>query len=102
MADIPLESPATAPERRNIWMRGLLMILMAMAFHLTATLLGLIALVQFVVTLLNNTPNPRLGDFGQSLGRYLRQIANFLSFAKEKAPFPFSDWPTDKGDPDAN
>jgi hypothetical protein len=102
MADIPLESPTIAPERRNIWMRGLLMVLMAMAFHLTATLLGLIALVQFVVSLVHDAPNPRLGDFGQALGRYLRQIANFLSFAEEEAPFPFSDWPAEKSNPDAD
>jgi Domain of unknown function (DUF4389) len=93
MADTPLESPASTPGHHNIWMRGLLMILMAFAFHLAATLLGLIALVQFVVTLVNNAPNARLCQFGVGVGRYLRQIANFVSFAAEEAPFPFSDWP---------
>jgi hypothetical protein len=93
MADTPLESPDTTPERRSIWMRGLLMILMAFAFHLAATLLGLIALVQFVVALVNNAPNQRLSTFGSALGRYLRQIANFLTFASEDAAFPFNDWP---------
>ncbi len=93
MADTPQDSPATTPDRRSIWMRGLLMILMAFAFHLAATLLGLIALVQFVVALVNNAPNQRLSSFGSALGRYLRQIANFLSFASEEPPFPFNDWP---------
>ena len=93
MTDTPQDSPATTPDRRSIWMRGLLMILMAFAFHLAATLLGLIALVQFVVALVNNAPNQRLSSFGSALGRYLRQIANFLSFASEEPPFPFNDWP---------
>lgn len=93
MADTRLESPDTTPERRSIWMRGLLMILLAFAFHLAATLLGLIALVQFVVALVNNAPNQRLSTFGSALGRYLRQIANFLTFASEDAAFPFNDWP---------
>jgi hypothetical protein len=31
---------------------------------------------------------------GQSLGRYLRQIVDFVSFATEEVPFPFSDWPS--------
>lgn len=93
MADTPLESPDTTPAPRSIWMRGLLMILMAFAFHLAATLLGLIALVQFVVALVNNAPNQRLSTFGSALGRYLRQIANFLTFASEDAAFPFNDWP---------
>jgi hypothetical protein len=42
-----------------------------------------------------------LKDFGKSLGIYLKQIAEFLSYASEEKPFPFSDWPeagsTDKG-----
>jgi hypothetical protein len=83
----------TTPEKRSIWLRGLLMILMAMAFHLTTMLLGLLAVVQFVLSLVSDAPNLRLCVFGQSLGRYLRQIADFVSFATEEAPFPFSDWP---------
>jgi len=90
------ELPATTPARRSIWLRAVLMILMAMAFQLTASLLGLLALVQFVVALVNGAPNPRLQAFGQGLGRYLRQIAEFVSFAAEEVPFPFSDWPSDR------
>jgi len=36
---------------------------------------------------------PRLKAFGKSAGRYLGQIAAFVSFDTEEAPFPFSDWP---------
>lgn len=80
--------------RRNIWLRGLLMILMGLAYQLTATLLAFIAIIQFVLTLLNDAPNLRLMAFGRSLGRYQSQIASFVSFATEQPPFPFSDWPT--------
>ena len=80
--------------KRSIWLRGLLMMVMAMAFQLTATLLGLIAVVQFVLTLASDGPNRRLSAFGHSLGLYLRQIADFVSFATEDVPFPFSDWPS--------
>ena len=31
--------------------------------------------------------------FGRSLERYQGQIADFVSFATEAPPFPFSDWP---------
>lgn len=54
------DAHATAPGQRRIWLRGLLMIRMAMAFHLAATLLALLALVQFVLALLSGTPNARL------------------------------------------
>ena len=85
------EYPLTV--RRNIWLRGLLMILMGMAYYLAGTLLFFVALIQFVLALAKDTPNARLMAFGRSLGRYQGQIANFVSFATEAPPFPFSDWP---------
>lgn len=83
----------TTPPARNIWLRALLMLLMAVAFQLAATLLCVLAVLQFVLALIN-TPNARLCRFGRSLGQYLRQIADFVSFVTEEAPFPFSDWPS--------
>lgn len=88
------DTHATTPGKRSIWLRGLLMILMAMAFQISGTLLGLGAIVQFVLVLLNGTPNARLIAFGQSLGLYLSQISDFVSFATEEVPFPFSAWPS--------
>jgi len=87
MSDIP----STAPQR-NIWLRALLMLLMGIGFQLAATLLGVLAVVQFLLALVS-TPNARLSQFGRSLGQYLRQIAEFVGFATEDVPFPFSDWP---------
>jgi len=88
------DTPATPHDKGSIWLRGLLMILMAIAFHISGTLLAVGAIVQFVLALLSNTPNARLIAFGQSLGLYLSQIADFVSFATEEAPFPFSAWPS--------
>jgi hypothetical protein len=82
-----------APVKRNIWARGALTVLMAIAFHIGAALLGLCAIVQFVLALVSETPNARLTEFGRSLGRYLGQIADFVTFASDDAPFPFSAWP---------
>ena len=86
------DGPATT--RRNIWLRGLLMILMALAYQLASTLLACVALIQFVLALVSDAPNPRLMAFGRSLGRYQGQIADFVSFAIEEPPFPFTDWPS--------
>jgi hypothetical protein len=79
--------------QRTIWLRGLWMVVMGLAYQLAGTLLFFLAFVQFVLTLIHGTPNPRLRDLGRSLGRYQGQIANFVSFADEQLPFPFSDWP---------
>lgn len=80
--------------KRSVWLRGLFMILMAMVYQLCGTLLFIIAVIQFVIALVNDAPNARLLSFGRSLGNYIRQIANFLVFASEEVPFPFSDWPS--------
>lgn len=82
------------PEKRSLWVRLLLMILMSMAFYLAATLLGALAIVQLVLAIVAGGPNERLQHFGRNLGRYFRQLCDFLSFASEEAPFPFSDWPS--------
>lgn len=80
--------------RQNIWVRGFFMLLMVMALQVSGTLLLVVAVVQFVMRFLNDKPNVRLLGFGRSLGRYLQQIADFLTFGSEKIPFPFNDWPT--------
>lgn len=85
-------SPQPAP--RSIWVRGLMMILMGLAYQLVSTLLLVVAVIQFVLMLASDAPNARLSSLGRSLGRYQSQVANFVSFATEDAPFPFSDWPS--------
>jgi nucleoside recognition membrane protein YjiH len=87
------EDSVTPGSERNIWIRGLFMLLMFLAFHVSATVLCIVAVIQFVMKLLSGTPNERLVLFGRSLGRYLGQIADFQIFATEEMPFPFSDWP---------
>ena len=84
----------TPAVHRNLWIRALIMILMGLAYQLAGTLLFCLALIQFILTLLNDEPNPRLRAFGSSLGRFQGQIANFISFATEVPPFPFTDWPS--------
>ena len=86
---------ADAPaSKRNIWIRGIYMLLMAFVFQVSGTVMFVITVIQFVLALLSDTPNDRLITFGRSLGRYLQQIASFLTFASEEIPFPFNDWPS--------
>jgi hypothetical protein len=87
------ENSDAPTNKRNIWVRGLFMLLMAFAFQVSGTVMCIVTVVQFVMMLLNGTPNARMVSFGRSLGRYFQIIVNFLTFATEKIPFPFSDWP---------
>ena len=88
-------SLATLPPRK-LPMRALLMLLMCMAFQIVAWVLIIIALLQLGFAVFNDEPNPRLQSLGRSVGRYLGQIAAFVSFSTETLPFPFSDWPSAK------
>ena len=89
------DEQSTAGEKRSLWVRVLLMLLMGLAFHIAVTILGALALVQLLFAAISDGPNERLQHFGRGLGQYLRQITDFLSFASEDVPFPFSDWPSE-------
>ena len=89
------QDPTLTTSKRQIWVRGVLMLLMALLFQLSGTLLFIVAAMQFVFALVSGAPNARLLAFGRSLGRYVQQIANFLTFVSETLPFPFNDWPSE-------
>ncbi len=88
------DTPDTPINRRNIWIRGLFMLLMALAYQVSGTVLCIVTIIQFLIMLMNDIPNARLVSFGRSMGLYLQQIVNFLTFSTEEIPFPFNDWPT--------
>jgi hypothetical protein len=90
-----MDDTTVAAQPRRWWVRALTMLLMAAAFHLAATVLLGLALLQLVLFLATDTPNDRVRGFGTGVGRYLAQIADFVTFVTEEAPFPFSDWPSD-------
>lgn len=87
------ENAVIPTDRRNLWIRGLYMLLMALILHVAGTVLFVIAFIQFAIMLVSASPNARLVTFGRSLAHYFRQIADFLTFAVEQKPFPFDDWP---------
>jgi hypothetical protein len=91
------DTRALPPPPSKLWVRALLMILLAAAFQLAASVLLFVCLLQLVLAA-TSTPNLRLRQLGRSLGRYLLQIAEFESFGSEELPFPFSPWPAGNGE----
>lgn len=88
------EQPVAPPKEPNFWVRGLYMLLMALAFNVAATILCLVAIAQFLFGLFSDAPNRRLTSFGGGLAQYFQQLAEFLTFGTEELPFPFNDWPS--------
>jgi uncharacterized BrkB/YihY/UPF0761 family membrane protein len=88
------ESTSVSPvEQRKWWVRLLWMLVMAIAFQLAASVLVVVAVVQLVLFAVNEHPHERLRSFGRGLGRYLGQIAEFVTLDTDALPFPFADWP---------
>ena len=76
------------------WFRLLWMILFFfLVFYVVKLIIGLIALVQFVMVLINGEPEPRLKEFSGRINRYGYQIMQFLTFNDDHKPFPFSEFP---------
>jgi len=71
----------------------LYLILFYMIYSLTDLALIVITVVQTFLRLFTGEPSESLKDAGRSLGTYVKQISEYLSYASESKPFPFSDWP---------
>lgn len=71
----------------------LYLILFYLIYRITDLILLLVMLVQTILNIFSGEPSDSIKVFGKSLGVYLQQISEFLSYASEEKPFPFSDWP---------
>ncbi len=79
---------------KTTWMRGLFMLIFVVAFGICQSLIMLVAFIQFVWQLFDGQPNRNLQNFGRSLSRWIAETTEYLTFAREERPFPWSDWPS--------
>lgn len=77
----------------NPWLRGLYMLIFVIFFGVAETLLGLLALVQFLWLVVTGAPNDALRRFGGALAIWLAEVARFQACASERKPFPWQPWP---------
>ena len=78
---------------KSVWLRGVFMLLFAFLFWVAEFVLMVVAVFQFGHTLFTGRPNENATGFGYSVGRYIFEIAQYLTFNTEERPFPFSAWP---------
>jgi Domain of unknown function (DUF4389) len=86
----PSVPPASVPPHA---LRVLHMIFFGVVFWILCWTLAVTAVLQLVLTLLATQPNAELVRFGRGLGHYCQHIVEFLTFATDAVPFPFSPWP---------
>lgn len=77
---------------KGIWMRGLMMLILALMFGLAETVLAVLALVQFLWMVFTREKNSLLMDLGVGLGEWMAATARFQSGATEDKPFPWGKW----------
>jgi hypothetical protein len=88
--DETIKSHLTNPD---LWVRGLFMILFAVAYSIAELVVVLVVVVQFLIVLFTGRSNENLQTFGKNLSTYVYQILQFETFNTETRPFPFSPWP---------
>jgi hypothetical protein len=79
-------------ESRDVWKRGLFMLLFAIAFSIGQIVLNAMAVVQFVWLLVTRERNEYLAHFGASLSNWFAEVARFQSGASDDKPFPWRPW----------
>jgi hypothetical protein len=86
-------APDEKPTTRDVWMRGLFMLLFIIGFTFGQWLLNLVAIIQFLWLLFARERNQFLARFGSALSFWLAEIGRFLACATDDKPFPWRPWP---------
>ncbi len=87
------QTPIPITASKDVWKRGLFMLLFIIAFGLAQMLLNAVAIMQFLWLLFTREPNNPLVRFGNSLAIWLADVARFQTCATNQKPFPFRPWP---------
>lgn len=77
----------------NQGIRALFMVAFWIASRIALAIVIALALFQLIWTVITRSPNDKIVRFGRSLGTYLSQIVNFLTYNTDQKPWPFQDWP---------
>jgi hypothetical protein len=87
------KAPEAKPTTRDVWMRGLFMLVFIIAFWAAQWLLNFLAIVQFIWLLAAREPSQFIARFGNSLSTWLAEVGRFLTCATNDKPFPWRQWP---------
>lgn len=86
-------APIPQDKQENIWMRGLVMIVMAILFGIAETVLFIMAVIQFFWVVFSGSKNDKLTEFGTALARWLKHVVEFQTMETDERPFPWAAWP---------
>ena len=75
------------------WSRLVFMIVFAVCLQVSSVVMWALVVLQFLFALITGNDNLNLRRFGDSLSQFIYQSLQFLTYASEEKPFPFSSWP---------
>ena len=90
------ESIEQKPQTPNRWTRVLYMLLFFIAYSAAEFVLGVVVIIQLIITLVTGSTNTRLKAFGKQVSLYVYDVLLFLTFNTEEKPFPYASWPDEK------
>ena len=80
------------PKPNNLWLHGLIMLILVLLVNLAQTILGVCAILQFSWMLFARERNPGIARFGQGIAHWLAATSRFLTGAADERPFPWTPW----------
>ena len=80
----------------DTWIRGLFIVVFAVIFYVTCTVLWVLVIFQFLMKVLTGNLNDNLMNFSGGLTSFASQILRYITFQSEERPWPFSPWPAGK------
>ncbi len=74
--------------------RAVFTVVVLLCYGFSEALLWFLSIFQFVWYIFKGSPNDFIIEFGSSLAKWNSQAVKYCLFIDDKAPFPFSSWPT--------
>lgn len=76
------------------WIRLAYMLIFALLLHLAGLVMWVLCALQFLFALITGKDNGNLRSLGNSIGMFIHQALDFVSYNTEQKPFPFAAWPS--------
>ena len=87
-----LNPPRQSDNNDGLLMRLIFMVIIWLMLSFANTLLGVLAVLQFVIMLINQgEPNQRLADVGTDLGIWVVKAARYQTAASDVKPWPWTE-----------
>lgn len=87
-----LREPGIGGDERNVWLRGLWMVVFAILLRFAGFVLAVATLIQFLWMLFGKETHAGIASFGQDMADWFDRVAKFQTGASDDRPFPFAPW----------